>query len=441
MNTFLLVSLLTNDKFLYHSNFFYTLAKNMIQKLSLVFLSFFLLTSVVAEEVAIEEVAIKESAAEEAQSAEDELSKLEQSVGESADEEATIAAEAAAAADEASSKPWLPAAKEFDWVQLTSGEWLKGEIKSMYNKSLEFDSDKLDLLFIDWEDVKYLKSYRPSEINIEDNEPLTGSLQISGDKVTITDGENVQEFDRFDLISLTPSGKREADLWALKFTLGLNLRSGNTEQLDYNSKFNAKRRTAKSRFLLDYIGNISKTGNEDGVLTETINNNRINTSLNVYATRYFFYTPIFAEYYRDPFQNIDQRITAGIGLGYTIFDNGKFEWNVNGGPAYVSTKYLSVQPGEEQKVEVGAVVFGTDFDTELTSALDFIFKYNIQAAKEEAGGYTHHMIATFESEITGSLDFDISMIWDRISQPATDADGNTPSPDDYRLTLGVTYTY
>ena len=408
----------------------------MIQKLSLAILSFFLFTSVVSAEEAV----IKESAAEQAQSAEDELSKLEQAVGESADDSKPVETDKTAK-DEESSKPWLPAAKEFDWVQLTSGEWLKGEIKSMYNDSLEFDSDKLDLLNIDWEDVKYLKSYRPSEINIEDSEPLTGSLQISGDKVTITDGENVQEFDRFDLISLTPSGEREADLWALKFTLGLNVRSGNTDQLDYNSKFNAKRRTAKSRFLLDYIGNISKTGNEDGVLTETINNNRLSASHNIYATRYFFYTPIFAEFYRDPFQNIDQRITAGIGLGYTIFDTGKYEWNVNGGPAYVGIKYISVQPGEEQKVEAGALVLGTDFDAELSSALDFIFKYNIQAAEAEAGGYTHHMIATFESEITGSLDFDISMIWDRISQPATDAEGNTPKPDDYRLTVGVTYTY
>ncbi len=435
----------------------------MIQKILPAILGFFLISSVViAEETAVnpteaesaeteaptpkptpaEEAEIKQSADESAQTAEDELSQLEQAVGESSDDSATaVDDEVKAAADEASSKPWLPAAKEFDWVQLTSGEWLKGEIKSMYNDSLEFDSDKLDLLEIDWEDVKYLKSYRPSNVNIEDREPLTGSLQISGDKVTVTDGEGVQEFDRLDLISLTPAGDKEIDLWSIKFTLGLNVRSGNTDQLDYNSKFNARRRTARSRFTLDYIGNISKTGNDEGVLTETINNNRINASANRYATRNFFYTPLFAEYFRDPFQNIDQRITAGIGLGYTIFNTGKFEWNVNGGPAYVSTKFLSVQPGEEQKIDAAAVVFGTDLDAELTSSLDFVFKYNVQAAKEEAGGYTHHIVATFESEITGSLDFDISMIWDRISQPATDAGGITPEPDDYRLIVGVTYTY
>ena len=411
----------------------------MIRKIFFITAVFFLSTSAVFAEALTagqEEVEIRQAAAKEKQSAEDELQQLEQTVGEQ-----VKPAESQSEKEDASAKPWLPAAKAFDWVQLTSGEWLKGEIKSMYNDNLEFDSDKLDLLNIDWADVKYLKSYRPSNINVENHEPVTGSLQISGDTVTITDGDDVQEFDRLNLISLTPSGEREADLWAIKFTLGFNIQSGNTEQLDYNSKFNAKRRTARSRFVLDYIGNISKTGNEDGVLTETVNNNRISSSLNIYATRYFFYTPVFAELYRDPFQNIENRLSLGFGIGYTIFDSSRFEWNINGGPAYLSTTYISVQPGEDKRIGASAIVLGTDFDTELTSSLDFIFKYKLQASKKEAGGYTHHIIATFESEITGSLDFDISMIWDRISQPTKDDLGVAPEPDDYRLTVGVTYTY
>jgi Protein of unknown function, DUF481 len=424
----------------------------MFQKLFLVILSFFLFApaaiaeDAASEQTAVEKAAIKQHAAEETQSAEDELLKLEQAVGEDSEKEDPALVEdskpeTTTAKQEESSKPWLPAAKEYDWVQLTSGEWLKGEIKSMYNDSLEFDSDKLNLLIIDWADVKYLKSYRPSKINLENHEPIAGSLQISGHKITITDGEGVHEFDRLDLISLTPSGERELDLWAVKFTLGLNVRNGNTNQLDYNSKLSAKRRAARSRFVLDYIGNISKTGNEEGVLTETINNNRITSSINIYATRYFFYTPLFAEYFRDPFQNVDQRITAGVGLGYTIFDSGKFEWNVNGGPAFLTTKYISVQPGEKQQIDAAALVFGTDIDTEVTSTLDFIFRYNIQASKKEVGGYTHSVIATFESEITDSLDFDISMTWDRISQPTENENGVIPEPDDYRLTVGITYTY
>lgn len=36
----------------------------------------------------------------------------------------------------------------FDWIQLTNGEWLKGDLKVLYNDSLEFDSDELDLLSV-----------------------------------------------------------------------------------------------------------------------------------------------------------------------------------------------------------------------------------------------------------------------------------------------------
>ena len=47
----------------------------------------------------------------------------------------------------------------FDWIELTSGEWLKGEIKSMQNDKLEFDSDKLGLLTLDWEDVRQVRAH------------------------------------------------------------------------------------------------------------------------------------------------------------------------------------------------------------------------------------------------------------------------------------------
>ena len=41
-------------------------------------------------------------------------------------------------------QPPPPMPDDFDWIQLTSGEWLKGEIIAMYDDSLEFDSKELD---------------------------------------------------------------------------------------------------------------------------------------------------------------------------------------------------------------------------------------------------------------------------------------------------------
>jgi len=39
---------------------------------------------------------------------------------------------------------WVPPADKFDWIQLKSGEWLKGRIKAMQDRELEFDSEELE---------------------------------------------------------------------------------------------------------------------------------------------------------------------------------------------------------------------------------------------------------------------------------------------------------
>ena len=39
-----------------------------------------------------------------------------------------------------------PTSEEWDWLHLNSGEWLKGEIKSMHDRKIRFDSDELDEL-------------------------------------------------------------------------------------------------------------------------------------------------------------------------------------------------------------------------------------------------------------------------------------------------------
>ena len=192
---------------------------------------------------------------------------------------------------------------------------------------------------------------------------------------------------------------------------------------------------------MDYLGNISKTNAGDCSLVETVNNHRLNVSYDYYKTRYFFYTPVFAEYYRDPFTNIDSKITLGTGLGYTVIDDGKTELSFSGGPAYVKTKFVSVAAGENTSESTPAAVLRTNFDYDLSSTIDLIARYNIQVGNRDSGGYTHHIILTVENEITGSLDFDTSFIWDRTAHPTRSEDGTLPEPNDYRVTFGISYTY
>lgn len=329
-----------------------------------------------------------------------------------------------------------PSAVNFDWIQLVSGEWLKGEIKGMFKDKLEFDSDKLDLLTLDWEDVRYVESHIPGRAFIEGRGRVYGYLEINKTRVIVTNGDDIEEFERSRLVSFITGGEEESDFWSAKVSLGLIVRSGNTDQIDYTAKANVKRQTSFSRFIADYIGNISNTSD-----VETTNNHRITANTDRFKTRRFFFRPAFGEYFSDKFSNIDSRVTIGTGLGYTIIDSKRTDWDIAGGPAYQATRFVSVQPGENIKETTPALVISTDYDIELTKKLDFIYLYTTTWVNKASGGYTHHMVTTFESEIIGSLDFDISFIWDHISNPTAADDGTFPAPDDYRLTIGLAYEY
>ena len=414
--------------------------KNLILRLFVLFLCS---SAVFAEEANVVKTTTDQTevVAETAKQAEESQSIIEQTMAVEAEAKPSVSSDLAQEKAVEIAKAWIPSAVDYDWVQLISNEWLKGDIKGMYKDSLEFDSDKLDLLTIKWEDVKILRSHRVNNINIESIGATSGILEVTDNSLEIINDYENKTYDRSSLISFAPGGKRESDLWSVKAVLSLDIKQGNTNQVDYTARVNLNRRASTTRFLMDYIGNVSKTNAGDGSLVETINNHRLNFNYDYYKTRHFFYTPVFVEFYRDPFINIALKSTLGAGLGYTVIDNGRTELSFAGGPAYVKTDFISVAADENSSESTAAAVLRADYDVELTNTLDFIAKYNIQIGNQASGGYTHHIILTIENEITGSLDIDTSFIWDRTSNPTEAADGTTPAADDYRITLGISYTY
>jgi hypothetical protein len=175
------------------------------------------------------------------------------------------AGEYARAADSAWDKFVPPPDDKFDWIQLTSGEWLKGELKFLYDFQVEFDSKKLDLLTFDLEDVKQIRTHKTQSISIEDRNlsddliVVEGIVTLVDNKVIMTVGDETREFKRNQIISIAPAkDKKERDLWTADITLGANIRGGNTETVDTNLRANVKRLTATSRLVFDYIGNYSE---------------------------------------------------------------------------------------------------------------------------------------------------------------------------------------
>jgi len=332
-------------------------------------------------------------------------------------------------------QPAPPMPDNYDWIQLTSGEWLKGEIIDLYNDKFSFESDELDLLTLDWEDIKEVRSARSVQVWFRDGRIAVGKILIQGDTVRIM-GYQDQEFQRTGIFTIVAGEPKEINYWSGKVTVGANIRKGNTDQVEANIQAKVQRITTQNRLVNDYIGNYKIT---DDVLSD--NNHRLNSVWRRFINTKLFAMPVFGEYFVDPFQNVAHRMTIGSGLGYQIIDKPNMEWVASIGPAYQKTWFDNVEEGSKESESTPALVLTSTVDADLTRRVDFTHEYRVQITNETAGKFNHHMLIGFETELTRRLDFDVSFVWDRIQSPRPDSDGNLPKQDDIRLIFGIGYEF
>ena len=324
----------------------------------------------------------------------------------------------------------------YDWLQLTSGEWLKGEFLGMVDGTVEFDSVILDELSIDTEDVMGFRSNSRYGLTVRGEEPITGNLTIRNGQVIVDTEDGQRLVDPDSLVAVAVKAVRERDRWSGRANLGGSLRQGNSDRVEYTAIATLVRRTAESRVIIDYIGSYDRTDD-----IETTNDHRLNIVADRFSSTRLFWRPINGQYLRDPLQNIDHQFTLETGLGYELIDNARTEWDVYAGVGANRLRSFSVEEGMSRTSTAPSYSLGTQFDTELTDNTDFEFSFQMTFLEEDAGDYQHHLVTGISTELFGDLDLDLSFIWDRIGSPLPEADGSIPEQDDFRVITSIGFDF
>ncbi|MGK0157723.1 MAG: hypothetical protein ACI9SE_004706 [Neolewinella sp.] len=322
-----------------------------------------------------------------------------------------------------------------DWVRLTSGEWLKGKVLGLRRNQLQFKSAVLKEATIPWSKVAELHSRRTVTILLDGREPASGVLSVRGEQAKL-DGASKQVFDRRELLIVLPGQDQSTDCWSGKLSWSLTKASGNTSRLESSLLGKLSCETANTRGEANYTGTQSEANS-----IKTSDQTRADGRYDVFVSDRLFLTPLSFEYFRDPFQNIEQRITPSAGLGYEFFQRGGVELNINLSAGWQRTELVSLQPGRSNATEEATGVFGTQLDWDLSDSVDLEFQYEIQANIERVTDYNHKMRATVSVDLWDNLDLDVSAFWNRTSEPEQLASGAMPDPDDYRLTIGLGWSF
>jgi putative salt-induced outer membrane protein YdiY len=332
-------------------------------------------------------------------------------------------------------RPLPPNPEDFDWIRLNSDEWLKGEIKGMRQRRLEFDSDKLKDLTFDWKDVVELRSPRENYCVFEGRITAIGTVHVRDDTVAVG-GETEQYFPRSKLTAIVPKDKERRAFWTGKLGLGYSGRSGNTDQTDLNGSFSITRRTPFTRLEMDYSGAVSVV---DGATN--VNNHRATGKFDWFVGPRVYLTPLQVEAYQDKIQNIDLRLTPSAGVGYHLFDRSEFEWDVMLGGGYRWTRSTSVEADQNAVDGTAAVVGGTNLDLEVTHDVDFTLDYSAQVGVPATRDTNTYLSLALELEVTDNLDVDLGFSWSYVNNPIPDSNGVVPEKDDYRVSFGLGWNF
>jgi len=114
---------------------------------------------------------------------------------------------ALSAADESALPPAAQNHPSDDWLQLTSGEWLRGRGKGMYDEVLISDSKRFEFMNIDQENIALLNAQQPMMVNIDN----VGIIQIRGDRLRLRHDDVWRTFSLKNIIAFSPAREKTSD--------------------------------------------------------------------------------------------------------------------------------------------------------------------------------------------------------------------------------------
>ncbi|UCE01479.1 MAG: DUF481 domain-containing protein [Candidatus Latescibacterota bacterium] len=339
---------------------------------------------------------------------------------------------AGALAQEPLWQPPTPNAQAKDWVRLNSGEWLRGEIKRLRSEILEFDSQELDLLMLDMDDVAEIRSPHQYTYVFQGRITALGTATMRDSVLVVGTATGAVQFARSTLLSIIPGGTREIDFWYGTGHLSFVVHSGNTNQSDFRTVVRINRGGPVARLQLGYDGNFGRVNGK-----ENLNNHSGSLKLDAFISNRFYLTPIAMDIFSDVFTNIDLRLSPSMGVGVTAIENRTVTWDIEFGAGYQWTKFSSVEEGEDSESSQASIIPASRLEWDFTPNIELRVEYELRIGIPDVRDTFHHLMAITSYDVTDDWNVEVAFTWDHVGKPRADAEGNVPKQDDFRMSFGI----
>lgn len=334
-----------------------------------------------------------------------------------------------------------------DWIELETGEWLRGDLHWLRPKGLEagknvnFYSNKLDDLTLSWGSIAGVYSPKIKSYKFKDKSTVSGKAMITKDLVIVETSEGVVTHPRSELASISEGPPRERTWWSTMLSLGFSANAGNTNQGSLTTQWNLARQDGHSLEAVSYNGTVAYT---DGELNVNRHLGDLDTALFLWDR--FYLIPIDGQLLHDAFQNIKLRATPGAGAGVYVFKKtrqrrkhtNQFEWDMQSGLGYQFLRLISTTAGVDNPQNDGFIMFRTHWKLEfLNDNVELTIDWRSNLVYTSFGRTNHTGTANVSIEITDIFNFVNSFLFLRTRDPEPRSDGTVPKKNDYQVVVSL----
>lgn len=321
-------------------------------------------------------------------------------------------------------------AAKTDVVILVNGDAITGEVKTLDFGTLNYSTDSMGTVQIDWEDIVALQSNQSLQIEVASGTRYFGNLLPAGrlKVIAVGRGENVQELDLKDVVRITTIDMDDKLWQRLEGSVSFGFDTDKASDVT-NGHLNANVRYLTRTYVLNFEITSSFTNQQEAPTTED----------HTYSLGYRrfrgdrWFTGWFGAAEKNDAQGIDRRLTAGGGLGRYLVQSNTNQFSLLGGLVATNEHYVGSDPND---TKAEAVVAAQYLHRRLEQANDISLTSNIFPLISDPSSYRWNSNLTVRQEIIDDLFFDLTMYYKYQTDPPAGA-----NKEDYGVTTSIGYSF
>lgn len=303
-----------------------------------------------------------------------------------------------------------------DIALLVNGNAITGEIESYEFGSLEYATDSMGTVDIDWEDIVGLTSNQNLQVEVSNGTRFLGNLEAAEERfhINVITEHGPVELAMDRIVRIVPIDTSERFYKRLEggISIGLNSQSGSGVTI-FDTTADVRYRTEDFLVGLSLSSSITDQPSEE---TQSNHSARLNYQ-RFRPNRYF--TDWFSSWEQNDQLGIDARMSLGAGFGRYIVQTNRNHFSLMAGAQATRTEFTGQDPGGtlgEGRFQIRYLHRNLKPETNIT------FETNFFPVLEDFSNYRVESSLILDRELINDLDFRIDLFHKYQSVPPTDGE-------------------